>query len=475
MKTTLAVLDKTGKNVAPTVAEALKNVYSEAKTFTLATPHEVATGKEAVQGINSSVAIGAASTSNKPEKQMRKLKDATLAFEGRTYAPNTKEALEKYFPEKTQMGIGTATEAFLREAEGDFSILIAQTGKLLAARDPVGVEPLYFGETEQVAALASNRKTLWKLGIQKPQSFPPGHLGTVTPEGFVFKPVQTLAFAEPKPITMHQAAEELQRLLEDSVCMRVLGQKSVAVAFSGGLDSSLVACLAKRCVEEVQLVHVSLVDQPETEEAKKAAAELGLPLQVHLFTEAELEEVIPKVVGLIEEPDPIKASVGVPFYWNAQKASKSGFGVMLAGQGADELFGGYQRYVTQYLQQGNQQVRQTMFHDVAVIHESNIERDEKICRAHEVELRLPFASMQVAAFAMRLPTELKFEHKADTLRKLVLRKTAENRGLPKSIVEKPKKAVQYSTGISNALKRLAKKQNQTLAEYINKLFLETKN
>jgi asparagine synthase (glutamine-hydrolysing) len=475
LKTTLAVLDKTGKTAALTVAEALEDVFSEGAALALATPTEIATDKDAGEGINSSVAVGVASTSSESAKQMLKLKEATLAFEGRTYAPSTREALEKFFSDKTLMDHAEAAKGFLKEVEGDFFVIIAQTGKLLAARDPVGVEPLYFGETTQLAALASNRKTLWKLGIQEPKSFPPGHLGIVTHEGFQFEPVQTLAFAQPKPIGMQQAAEKLQKLLEDSVCMRVLGQKKVAVAFSGGLDSSVVACLAKRCVEEVQLIHVSLVDQPETEEARRAAAELGLPLQVHLFTEADLEKIIPKVVELIEEPDPIKASVGVPFYWNAQKASEAGFRVMLAGQGADELFGGYQRYVTQYLQQGDQEVRQTIFHDVAVIHESNIERDEKICISQDVELRLPFASMQVAAFAMSLPTELKFEHKADSLRKLVLRKTAENLGLPRCIVEKPKKAVQYSTGISNALKKLAKKQNRTLAEYINQLFLETKN
>ncbi len=113
--------------------------------------------------------------------------------------------------------------------------------------------------------------------------------------------------------------------------------------------------------------------------------------------------------------------------------------------------------------------------DVAVIHERNIERDEKICSFHDVELRLPFASYQIAEFAMCLPTELKIEKKQDSLRKLVLRKTAENMGLSKGITAKPKKAVQYSTGISSALKKLAKKQNLTLAEYVNRLFLEAKN
>jgi asparagine synthase (glutamine-hydrolysing) len=226
---------------------------------------------------------------------------------------------------------------------------------------------------------------------------------------------------------------------------------------------------------DVYLIHVSLEGQLETDEAKKAAALLDLPLKVHLFTMADVEKTVLKVVELIEEPEPIKVGVGLPFYWTAQKASEAGLHVMLAGQGADELFGGYKRYIKEYLKEGNEKVRQTMFHDVTVIHESNIERDEKICGFHNVELRLPFASFQVAEFAMSLQTKLKFERKQDSLRKLVLRRTAKNLGLPREIVEKPKKAVQYSTGISSALKKLAKKHNLPLSKYLNELFLEAKN
>jgi asparagine synthase (glutamine-hydrolysing) len=305
------------------------------------------------------------------------------------------------------------------------------------------------------------------------QSFPPGNLAVVSREGFKFKPVKTFCYSKPKQTTMQEAAETLQKLLENSVRKRVWGLREVAVAFSGGLDSSLVAFLAKKCQVNVQLIHVSLENQHETEEAKKAADELKLPVQVHLFREEDIEKVAAKVVGLVEESDPVKLSIGLPFYWAAEKTAEAGFKVLLAGQGADELFGGYQRYVNDYLLSEKEEVRKKMFNDVAKLHENNIERDVKICSFHGVELRLPFASYAIADFALSLPLELKIEKKTDSLRKLVLRKVAENMGLPASIAEKPKKAVQYATGINDALKKLAKRQNATVNEYVNKLFLKS--
>jgi asparagine synthase (glutamine-hydrolysing) len=147
---------------------------------------------------------------------------------------------------------------------------------------------------------------------------------------------------------------------------------------------------------------------------------------------------------------------------------------MLAGQGADELFGGYQRYVKEYCREGGN-VSETMFGDVVKLYESNLERDLKITGFFDVELRLPFGVFEVADYALRLPLECKFEQKVDTLRKLVLRKLALNAGMPMQIVEKPKKAVQYSTGINDAVKRIAKKQLKTVNEYMNDLFQKSKN
>jgi asparagine synthase (glutamine-hydrolysing) len=415
---------------------------------------------------------GNANLSSYDEQHCLRLGDATVLFEGRIYSPYLGASSVEVMAEKLEQADRIkASEEFLKEVEGDFSFMIAEPERIVAGRDPVGVQPLYFGENGNVAALASNRKALWKLGIDEVLSFPPGHVALVSREGFKFKPVKTLAYAKPKAVIMPEAADTLQKLLEESVRRRVSGTKEVAVAFSGGLDSSVVAFLASKCHVSVHLVHVSLENRPETEEAKRAASELNLPLQVYLFSEADVEKVVAKVVELIEEPDPVKASIGVPFYWTAEKTAEAGVKVMLAGQGADELFGGYQRYVNEYLLHGTEEVRKVIFDDVVGIHESNIERDVKICGFHDVELRLPFASYTLAEFAVALPVELKIERTPSSLRKLVLRKVAENMGLPASITEKPKKAVQYATGINGAIKKLAKKHKATVAEYINKLFL----
>jgi asparagine synthase (glutamine-hydrolysing) len=215
-------------------------------------------------------------------------------------------------------------------------------------------------------------------------------------------------------------------------------------------------------------------NESETEEAIAVSEALNLPLQVHLFKDSDVEKTLPKVVALIEEADPIKVSVGVPFYWTAEKAAEAGLRVVLAGQGADELFGGYQRYVNEYCKDGSEAVLKTMFNDVVNIHKSNLERDLKITSYHDIELRLPFASFGIAEFAVSLPIECKIEPRPDTLRKLVLRRVALNAGMPSSVVDKPKKAVQYSTGINDAVKRIAKKNGKTVKEYVNELFQESK-
>jgi asparagine synthase (glutamine-hydrolysing) len=111
-----------------------------------------------------------------------------------------------------------------------------------------------------------------------------------------------------------------------------------------------------------------------------------------------------------------------------------------------------------------------MFNDIVQMHKTNLERDSKICNFHNVELRLPFATYKIAKFAMDLPLTLKVKPASDTLRKLVLRRAARNMRLTQLIVKRPKKAIQYTTGVNKTLKQFARKEKLSLNEYLQEAF-----
>jgi asparagine synthase (glutamine-hydrolysing) len=477
MRTTIAVVNKKNESALPIIIEVLKNkMVEQALNFTVADHEKVVSHKSldiiVNQGIKSAAVIGCSFTAKaKKAYNFLQMEKTTVAFEGTFYTQvTTEDLIQEQEISKNLFCYKEPLHTLIEKTDGDYSLFMLKDGWITAYRDPIGVQPLYYGENKEYAAFASNRKTLWQLGIDKALSFPPGTLGLLTKAGFQFKPIKTFTYTEAKHVSINEAAVELQKRLEQAVKKRVTGLKKVAVAFSGGLDSSIIAYIANKCGVSVDLIHVSLENEPETEVAIEVSEKLDLPMQIHLFKELDVEKTLTQVVDLIEEADPIKAAIGMPFYWIAQKAQEAGHTVLLAGQGADELFGGYQRYVKEYCADGEEKVQQTMFNDVIKMHENNLERDGKICIHFDVELRLPFCEYDVVEFALGLPVDLKFEQKQDSLRKLVLRKVALNLGLPALVVDKPKKAVQYSTGINDAVKRVAHKNAQTVNEYINRLF-----
>jgi asparagine synthase (glutamine-hydrolysing) len=467
MRITLAVLNKRGCEAKKIVVNALgSSEMAESECIEVASPQLKPTEglRRPKSRTGASVAIGSILPNS--DFSIVDISNGKLAFQGRIYSPALMPSPLGVIADDISREHEKAIRRMISVYEGDFAVIVAEPKRIVAGRDPIGVQPLYYGEAPDCAAVGSNRSILRKIGIQETQSFPPGHIGVATSKGFRFAPVRRLTALKPKQTTMETAVDTLLKMLEHAVHVRARNEKRIAVAFSGGLDSSIVAFQAKKSCSEVRLVHVSLEGQSETEEAKRAADELKLPLEIHTFREQDVATTIPKVVELVEEPDPVKTAIGIAFYWTAQKTAEAGFRVLLAGQGADELFGGYKRYAKEYCLHGEEKVRRTMLFDIGAIHESNIERDKKICGFHDVELRLPFASYAMVEFAARLPTELKLDCKLDSPRKLVLRMVAEKMGLPHWIAAKPKKAVQYGTGISSALKRLSRRRKTDVGDLL---------
>ena len=404
------------------------------------------------------------------------LDNAFLVFDSNLYSSKQQKVIIKNnLKKQSEINYIHMAQDLILNQEGAFVFGFIKKDQIILGRDPIGIQPFYYGENENHIAFASNKKILWNLKIDNPISFPPGNIGIVNQFGLKFKSVKNFIYSDPLSINLKSAAKILLNLLDKSLYSQIGGLTKCAIAFSGGLDSSLIAFLAKKYVKQVELIYVSLNNLSEIEEARKAAKTLNLPIKIYEYSENNVQTIVSKILWIIEDPDPIKVSIGIPFYWLAENAAKEGLEVLLAGQGADELFGGYKRYVNEYLLVSQESVRHKMFDDISNMYKNNLERDMKICNFHGVDLRLPFASSELVEFALKLPLALKLEYNPLSLRKLVLRQVGRDLGLPAFIVNKPKKAIQYSTGVNNALKRIAKKQKMTLSGYINTLFLNRIN
>ncbi len=471
----VAAVNKKGENAVPTVLYMLKQLkHRGTDAHGVATPNSTKTANSieqmTIKNMSSDVALGHNFSHILPEDRPQPVlsENFTLAFEGRLFPPSGVSDVDVILqmlgsdPQKN-------ANAIIKTLEGSYAFTIACQDKIIAGRDTMGTTPLYYGENETTSAIASERKALWAIGIKDTKSFPSGNVALISGHGFTFQSIKIITHPSLKPIDMKTATKRLQTLLSESTKERVSGIEKAGVAFSGGLDSSLVAILAKTCGVEAQLITVGLRDQPELHHARAAAKALELPLHIQTYTLEDVEQTLPKVLWLIEEPDVMKTEIAIPIFWTAEIASKLGFHILLAGQGADELFGGYHRYLKDYAT-GVETVRGSMYQDLATCHEKNFQRDNKVCSFHKVELRLPFADLEVMNFSLSLPVNLKIESPEDDLRKRVLRRTAQNLGMPRFIANKAKKAVQYATGVNKALKRLARRENLTLREYVKRAF-----
>ena len=469
-------VSKKDENVVPKVVAMLRKLtHRGIDAHGVATPNRVVvaesikelTGEDA----KSSTALGhnLSRTLMRDRPQPVQGEGFSLVFEGRLFPPpNTSEVDEVM--ERLKPSPQKNADYLIKELNGSYAFAIACPNKVIAGRDTMGTNSLYYGENETTCAIASERKALWALGMKNMKSFPPGNLAKINAQGFSFKPIKTITRPPLQSVEMETATKRLQGLLLESTKERVLDFEEVAVAFSGGLDSSVVAVLTKICGTNTRLISVGLEDQPEVRYAEAAAGALGSPLHLQTYTIRDVERVLPKVLWLIEEPDAVKVGVAIPIYWAAEVASKLGCKVLLAGQGGDELFGGYHRYLKEYAQSGASAVQDAMYRDVALSYETNFQRDNQVCSFHKVELRLPFADREVVHFSLSLPLSLKIDSMADPFRKKVLRRVAQSLDMPPFIVNKTKKAVQYATGVDKALRRLARGKGLTLRSMLREVF-----
>lgn len=480
MGSLVVVVSKRGKGVfdkAVAMLEALKHRGSDA--FGIASSSSLVSGPTLINirkaGFNSTSLIGhgLARNSSTNTSQPLRARDFTLVFEGQVF-PIPQEGSANLVVEELRNieGIRHKAVHIIQRFDGAYTFAIAENNKIVAGRDPLGVYPLYLGESEDYCAIASEQKALWEIGIAETRPFPSGRLALINKKGFSFETGRTLTQPPMKKIGIEAAAKRLRNLLLQATENYTSDIRDVAIAFSGGLDSSVVASLATLCNLEVHLIYVTLEGQEETAFAEQAAKSLSLPLRLVEYSLEDIAEILPKIVWLNEESSAVNAAIAVPMFWIAEQASEHGFSFLASGQGADELFGGYHRYLQDYTEHGLAGLRKRLLSDVELSADINFPRDNKVCAYHKVELRMPFADWNITRFSLGLPAKLKVASKKDKLRKRVLRKMAEDLGLPKIITEKAKKAIQYTTGVNQAIRKIAKREGLSLREYVQAVFLK---
>lgn len=255
----------------------------------------------------------------------------------------------------------------------------------------------------------------------------------------------------------------LKELLSEAVCEAC--ESEIGVVFSAGIDSTLIALLASK-FSDVTEYSCGVRDSPDLEYSSRCR-DLGFDIKMVELDVDEVEHSLEEIVSIINDHNPVKVSVEIPFYFASKKASGDGLDVMLCGQGADELFGGYARYLNALPDYGK--VDAMLKEDVGKIYKEQLDKDVAIFKANGIELRIPYMDKRFRDYAMEIPAELKIHESEEFecfddvdgrrfIRKYVLRKLAGEVGVPDFILDRRKKATQYGSGAWKILDRIARKK-----------------
>jgi len=230
----------------------------------------------------------------------------------------------------------------------------------------------------------------------------------------------------------------LEEAIKESVRLRTVSDS--VVTLSGGVDSTLIAALSG-----LPAIAVGAEGSHDLCGAEQAADILGISLRVHEITEEEVERALPEVVQLLPQGTPMDIEIALTGWFICSLAKYCHATRILTGQAADELFAGYARY----------ECRDTLRAELESDFQGLIlqrKRDSTIASAFNVWYSLPYMDERVVRLAKLLsPQDLV----QDTNRKIALRRVAE-KYLPADIAWKPKKAMQYGSGVTKFLSRIAK-------------------
>lgn len=338
-----------------------------------------------------------------------------LVFNGQIY--NYRE-LRKRLPEPFQTDSDTEVILKLYQAygpnsvgllDGMFAFALMDGEDLYMARDPLGIKPLYYVSRGEQLYFASEIKALAEFS-QEIKEFPPGHwwhsrfglqryYQLVKPQ-LVDRPAEKVPGAEDLALIQHTLRQAVhERLIADI-------QVPVGVSLSGGLDSSLVAALAREAKTVLDTFVVGTPESEDIEVSQRVAKQLGTRHHVYRYDFKEMLAALPEVIYSLESFDAPLVRSAIPNYFLAKLASDH-VKVILTGEGADELFAGYE-YLAPIKEPDV--LQEELFAITDNLHHTNLQRADRMTMAHSIEGRVPFLDVQLVDLALSLPADWKLQN-----------------------------------------------------------------
>ncbi|MCI7274412.1 asparagine synthase B [bacterium] len=344
---------------------------------------------------------------------------------------------------------------FLEELSGIFAFALYDEEKddFLIARDPIGVIPLYIGKDKDGMVYCASELKALEGFCDEYQPFPPGHYYKGS-EGEL-KRWYTRDWEQYDAVKDNEArVEDVRNALEDAVKRQLMSDVPYGVLLSGGLDSSVISAVARkyapRRVEtdgkqdawwpRLHSFAVGLKGAPDLAKAREVADYIGTVHHEINYTIQEGLDAIRDVIYFIETYDVTTVRASTPMYLLARVIKSMGIKMVLSGEGADEVFGGYLYF---HKAPTPQAFHEETVRKLSKLHLYDCLRANKSLSAWGVEGRVPFLDKEFLDVAMRLNPSAKM-CPGNTIEKRIVREAFADM-LPESVAWRQKE--QFSDGV----------------------------
>tara|TARA_B100000427_G_scaffold197528_1_gene164138 strand:- start:1329 stop:2993 length:1665 start_codon:yes stop_codon:yes gene_type:complete len=344
---------------------------------------------------------------------------------------------------------------FLDKLNGIFAFAIydAENDSYLIARDHIGIIPLYIGWDKNGTFYVSSELKAFEGQCSRIELFPPGHYYTSNEKEFVqwykrdWKDYENVKDNK-------TSIEKIKISLEEAVYRQLMSDVPYGVLLSGGLDSSITSAIAKKFSEkrieskdkekawwpQLHSFSVGLEGSQDLAAARKVADHIGTIHHEIIFTIQEGLDAINDVIYNLETYDVTTIRASTPMYLMARVIKSMGIKMVLSGEGADEIFGGYLYFhkAPDAKEFHNETVRK-----IDKLHMYDCLRANKSLAAWGIEGRVPFLDKEFIDTAMNINPKDKMIN-SDRMEKWILRKAFQDY-LPESVLWRQKE--QFSDGV----------------------------